>query len=35
MTLDEALADVAFLKSYADTVGGDAIVVRRDGLICA
>jgi hypothetical protein len=29
MTLEEAEADVRFWRSYADTVGGDAIVVER------
>lgn len=29
MTLEEAQADVAFWKSYADTVGGDAIIIER------
>jgi hypothetical protein len=28
MTLEEAEADVKFWRSYADTVGGDAIIVR-------
>lgn len=27
MTLDEAEADVRFWRAYADTVGGDAIIV--------
>lgn len=29
MTLEEAEADVPFWRCYADTVGGDAIVVER------
>lgn len=29
MTLEEARKDVAFWRCYADTVGGDAIVVRQ------
>lgn len=29
MTLEEAEADVRFWRAYADTVGGDAIVVER------
>ncbi len=29
MTLEEAEADVRFWRCYADTVGGDAIVVER------
>ena len=29
MTLDEAKADVRFWRAYADTVGGDAIIVKR------
>lgn len=29
MTLEEAEADVRFWKSYSDTVGGDAIIVKR------
>ncbi len=29
MTLAEAEADVRFWRAYADTVGGDAIIVKR------
>jgi hypothetical protein len=29
MTLEEAEADVRFWRAYADTVGGDAIIVKR------
>ena len=29
MTLEEAQSDVEFWKAYADTVGGDAIIVKR------
>lgn len=29
MTLAEAEADVLFWRSFADTVGGDAIIVKR------
>ena len=29
MTLEEAEADVRWWRAYADTVGGDAIVVQR------
>ncbi len=30
MTLEEAEADVRFWRIYADTVGGDAIICKRD-----
>lgn len=29
MTMEEAEADVAFWRVYADTVGGDAIIVEK------
>ena len=29
MTLEEARKDVLFWRSYADTVGGDAIIVHK------
>ncbi len=32
MTLEEAEADVRFWRSYADTVGGDAIIVKDPSL---
>lgn len=35
MTLEEAILDVDWWRGYADTVGGDACVVRNDGEIYA
>lgn len=32
-TWEDAMNDVAYWKSLADTVGGDAIIVRNDGKI--
>jgi hypothetical protein len=33
MTLKEAQFDVEFWRCFADTVGGDALIVRKDGTI--
>lgn len=35
MTLDEAKAEVERWRAYADTVGGDAIIVKRNCLVLA
>ena len=33
MSLEEALKDVDYWRRHADTVGGDAIIIREDGEI--